>query len=139
MFVISLKSTCSALLFALVAALVIGCAAKKGTDSSKPAVSVQTARVVDINQRRMVPMSSFSNREQIAAVIRNLTSHDQVLQVELVRQDSGLVLWKNAISVPRGRSHATGPTAPLPAGNYLIRVTGTGMQPVIQSFTVRGF
>ena len=116
-----------------------GCAARKGSDSSNPAVSVQTARVVDINQRRMVPVNSFSNREQMAAVVRNLTSHDQVLQVELVRQDSGLVLWKNAVSVPRGRSYATGPTAPLQAGSYSIRVSGTGIQPVLQGFTVYGY
>lgn len=123
----------------MVAALWAGCAAPQGSDPSNPAVHVQTARAVDVNQRRMVPMNSFTNREQIAAVIKNLTSRDQVLQVEVVRQDSGLTLWKNAISVPRGRSYASGPAAPLPGGNYMVKVSGTGIQPVVHSFTVYGY
>lgn len=74
----------------------------------------------------------------MAAVVKNLTSHDQVLQVELVRQDSGLTFWRNAVSVPKGRSYVTGPTAPLSAGNYTVKVSGTGIQPVISGFTVYG-
>lgn len=122
------------LFFALTA-----CVAPKGSDSSNPAVSVQTARAADVQQRRMVPVNSFSSRDRIAVVIRNLTSHDQVLQVELARQDSGMTLWKNAITIPRARSYATGPTAPLPAGNYSVKASGTGIQPVIHGFTVYGY
>ena len=128
----------SRILLLVVALVLAGCAAKKGTDWSNPAVSVQTARLVDIHQHRFLPVSSFSSQERMAAVIRNLTSHDQVLQVEFVRQDGGLTLWKNAATVGRGRSYYTGPTAPLPAGSYTVKVSGTGIQPIITGFTVYG-
>jgi hypothetical protein len=34
--------------------------------------------------------------------------------------------------------YVTGPTSPLPAGNYTVKVTGTGIQPVMNGFTVYG-
>jgi hypothetical protein len=116
-----------------------GCVAPKGSDPTNPAVSVQTARAADVQQRRMVPVNSFSSRDRIAVVIRNLTSHEQVLQLELARQDTGMTLWKNAITIPRARSYATGPTAPLPAGKYTVKASGTGIQPVIHGFAVYGY
>jgi hypothetical protein len=109
----------------LLLTVLAGCAAPKGSDSSNPALLVQTARIMDIHQHRMIPVNSFSSRERMAALIKNVTSHDQVLQVEFLRQDSGLVLWRNAVTIGRGRTHATGPTAPLPAGTYVVKVTGT--------------
>jgi hypothetical protein len=129
----------SHLAICILAALATACVAPKGTDYSNPAVAVHTARVLDIQQRRAVPVNSFSNRERMAAVIKNLTSHDQVLLVEFVRQDSGLAVWKNAVTVPKNRSYAVGPTSPLQAGNYIVKVTGTGIQPVMHSFTVYGY
>jgi hypothetical protein len=123
----------------VLAVLATGCLAPKGTDYSNPAVSVQTARVLDIQQHRPVLVNSFSNQERLAAGIKNLTSRPQVLQVEFVRQDSGVAIWKTAVTVPSARLYFAGPTAPLPAGNYIVRVTGTGIQPVIHSFTVYGY
>jgi len=116
-----------------------GCVAPKGTDYSNPAVSVQTARLMDVQQRRAVPVNSFSNRERMAAGIKNLTSHPQVLQVEFVRQDSGLVVFKNAVTLPTAGVYFTGPTTPLSAGSYIVKVSGTGIQPVMHSFTVYGY
>lgn len=134
------KAWCFRLLIAIALLTVLaGCAAPKGSDSSNPAVLVQTARIMDIHQHRMIPVSSFSSRERMAALIKNVTSQDQVLQVEFLRQDSGLVLWRNAVTIGRGRTHATGPTAPLPAGTYVVKVTGTGIQPVVHGFSVYGY
>jgi hypothetical protein len=123
----------------ILALLVVSCVAPKGTDYSNPAVSVQTARVMDVQQRRAVPVNSFSNRERLAAGIKNLTSRSQILQVEFVRQDSGLVVFKNAVTLPTAGVYFTGPTTTLSAGNYIVRVTGTGIQPVMHSFTVYGY
>lgn len=116
-----------------------GCAGPKGSDPSNPAVMVQTARFLDIQQNRLIPVSSFSNRERFAVAIKNLTSRDQVLQVELVRQDSGVTFWRNAVTVARGRIHVTGPTTPVGAGSYTVKVSGTGMQPAFHPFTVYGY
>lgn len=122
----------------LVLVLLPGCATK-GTDSSNPAVSLNTARMVDIRQRRMVFTESFSRQDQVAAVIKNLTWGDQVLQVEFIRQDTGLVVWKNVLSVPRGQVHYAAPIEPLPGGNYTVKVSGTGILPAVSRFTVYGY
>ena len=123
--------------FALVASIVVffsGCA----STPSGPAVTVQTVRQIDVSQRKLIPRTSFAADEKVAAVVRNLQAADQVLQVEFVRADTGLVIWKNAITVARGRIYWTGPTFPLPSGAYAARVTGTGMAPIMASFTVIG-
>ena len=100
---------------------------------------VQTARFQDVRENKFIPVNSFSNRERIAAVIRNMTMQDQVLQVELVRQESGLPFWRNAVTVPKGQTYFTGPTAPLNGGRYSVKVSGTGIQPVLCGFTVYGY
>lgn len=128
-----------ALLMSVVVAHLAGCVPPKGSDSSNPAVSVQTARVLDINQRRLIPVNAFSSNERMAAVIKNLTSHDQVLHVEFMLQGNVIPVWRNALSIPKGQTHSTGPLKPLPAGSYAVKVSGTGIKPVFTGFTVYGY
>src|SRR3954469_469787 len=123
----------SALAFLLVG-LLLGCASHKSSDASPPPVAVQTARLTDLQQNRMIPVNSFSSHEGMAAVIQNLTIRDQMLKIELVRQDNGLTIWKNAVKVPKAEVLVTGPTARLPVGDYTVKVSRAGMQPITFPF-----
>lgn len=117
-------------------ALLTGCAGSRS--SNYASVTVHTARVLDIRARKMVPVGAFSVHERMAAVVKNLTSHNQVLMVEFIRPESGLVIWQAPVLSEPKIPHALGPNAPLPAGNYIVRVTGTGIQPASCSFAVYG-
>jgi hypothetical protein len=123
---------CSCLLLALF----LGCVGNRRSDY--PSVTVHTARIADIQVNKTLPVTGFGAQERMAAVVKNLTSENQVLMVEFVRPESGLVVSKiPLISLPKILNVVT-PNAPLPEGNYIVRVIGTGIQPATCSFAIYG-
>lgn len=130
------KSCCAGLLLGCL--MFAGCAARQGTDPSRPAVSVFTTRHENTLRHQAIPVSTFSNRDRVDVVVRNLMSSEQVLMVEIIRSDTGANVWKSSFPAPSGRSLGSGPPFPLPGGSYVVKVSGTGIQPVMSGFTVYG-
>src|SRR3954470_9849282 len=120
------------------ASLFTGCAARQGTDPSRPAVTVFTTTHENTIRHRAIPVSAFSSRDRVDVVVRNLMPSDQVLMVEIIRSDTGANIWKGSLTAPSGRNLGSGPPFPLPGGSYVVKVSGTGIQPVMSGFTVYG-
>jgi hypothetical protein len=120
-----------------------GCASSGGPGLGYQNINAFTARYLDVQQKRMEfervqPLTIFSYRDLIAAVVRNYTYQDQLVLVEFLRADNREPVFKKPLQVAAGGWAATTPTKPLPAGEYLLKVTPNGMQPFMQPFSVRG-
>ncbi len=127
---------CLGLLFGCL--LFAGCATPQGADPSRPAVSVFTTRHENTLRHQAIPVNTFSNRDRVDVVVRNLMPTEQVLMVEIIRSDTQAIIWKGSVAAPSGRNLGSGPPFPLPGGSYIVKVSGTGIQPVMSGFTVYG-
>jgi hypothetical protein len=119
----------------ILVALLLGCAGNRRSDY--PSITVFTARFADIRLHKPVPVTAFGSQERMSVVVRNLTSDTQVLVVELIRPESGLVVWKAPV-FSRPKILEVSNPEPLPEGNYMVRVSGTGIQPATCSFAIYG-
>ncbi len=120
-----------------------GCASSGGPGPGYQNINAFTARYLDVQQKRMEfqrvqPLTIFSYRDLIAAVVRNYTYQDQLVLVEFLRADTREAVYKKPVPVAAGASAYTAPTKPLPAGEYLLKVTPIGVPPFMQAFSVRG-
>ena len=120
-----------------------GCASSGGPGPGYQNINAFTARYLDVQQKRLEleriqPLTIFSYRDLIAAVVRNYTYKDQFVLVEYLRADNRESVFKQPLPVAAGSWASTAPTKPLPAGEYLLKVTPNGMQPFMQPFSVRG-
>src|SRR5256885_2111220 len=103
------KAGCSwAVAIGCVLLLFSSCATRQGRDYSRPAVSVFVTRDENAQPHRPVPQNPFNNHDRIAVVVRNLMPGEQVLMVEVLRSDSGVVVWRNSLAAPSGRTLAMG-------------------------------
>ena len=120
-----------------------GCASSGGPGLGYQNINAFTARYMEAWERRMEPqkiqpLNIFSHRDLVAAVVRNYTNQDQLVLVEYLRADNGEAVLKKPITVLARGSATVFAAKPLPAGEYLLKVTPIGMQPFMQAFSVRG-
>ena len=114
-----------------------GCASNIGKDRRYPAVALETTRLVDAHQSKRIPSTSFNTGEAVAAVIRNQLPREHVFSVDFLRAETRQPVWKNSMLIGSGRTMFTGPDKPLRPGNYVVHVSGEGINPVMHAFTVR--
>src|SRR5260370_37683596 len=102
-----------------------GCASSGGPGPGYQNINAFTARYLDVQQQRMEfqriqPLTIFSYRDLIAAVVRNYTYQDQLVFVEFLRADNREPVFKNPLEVAAAAWASRKPTKSLPAGEYII-------------------
>jgi len=122
-----------------------GCASSGGPGVGYQNINAFTALYLDVQEHNLIgesqkfqPRNIFSHKDLIAAVVRNYTYQDQLVLVEFLRADTREAVYKKPVPVAAGASAYTAPTKPLPAGEYLLKVTPIGVPPFMQAFSVRG-
>jgi hypothetical protein len=124
-------------LLLLILAAVSGCVRGSGNSAGYYQIRVITARFYDVQRGNPEAVTMFSNQDIVVAVLRNISKSDLTGLVEFVNTSTGQVVFTASVSCPSGMIRMGSPYKPLPAGNYLVRVTGAG-PPVLHQFTVVG-
>jgi hypothetical protein len=96
-----------------------------------------TARYFDVQRGTPEPANVFSSQDIVIAILRNIAKTDQTVLLEFVNSGNGQVVFSAPVACASGMVRMGGPFKPLPAGTYLVRVTGAG-PPVLHQFTVVG-
>ena len=59
--------------------------------------------------------------------------------MEVIRQDTGQVVYQTSFPLARNETKASKPNGPLRAGTYCLKVTPENSPPVVQNFSVYGY
>jgi hypothetical protein len=121
----------------LILAALSGCVRGSGNSAGYYQVRVATARFYDVQRGNPEPTSVFYSQDIVVAILRNISKTDQTGLVEFVNASNSQVVFTTSVACASGMVRMASPYKPLPAGNYLVRVTGVG-PPVLHLFAVVG-
>lgn len=122
----------------LVALLFAGCASPP-TAAEAARLNVFVSRWDDIRAQKGVPRMSFAKNDLPTPVVQNLGWKEQRVTMEVIRQDTGQVVYQTSFPLARNETKASKPNGPLRAGTYCLKVTPENSPPVVQNFSVYGY
>jgi hypothetical protein len=121
----------------LILAVLSGCVRGSGNSAGYYQIRVVTARFYDVQRGNPEPTNVFSSQDIVVAILRNISKNDLTGLVEFVNTSTGQVIFTASVACGSGMVRMGSPYKQLPAGTYLVRVTGAG-PPVLTQFTVVG-
>jgi hypothetical protein len=114
-----------------------GCTATQNP-SQAASLNVWMARLADVADHRPVQRNTFSKNDRPMAVVQNLGSKDQTVNVQFIHVDSNKTVFNRGTVIVRREVRGVGPTEPIPAGTYHLKVTPESSPPLMQTFAVYG-
>ena len=82
---------------------------------------------------------SFAKNDLPTPVVQNLGWKQQQVTMEVIRQDTGKIVYQTSFPLARNETRAAKLTGPLTAGTYDLKVTPENAPPVVQNFSVYGY
>jgi hypothetical protein len=118
--------------------LLAGCASPP-TASEAARLNAFMTRWDDIREHRRTARMAFARNDMPTAVVENLGWKPQQVAIELIRQDTGKVVFQSAFQLGRNEIKYSKPPEPLTAGTYNLKVTPENSAPIVQNFAVYGY
>jgi hypothetical protein len=122
----------------LVPLLFVSCVSPP-TAAEAARLNIFVSRWDDVRAQKKVPRMSFAKNDLPTPVVQNLGWKEQRVTMEVIRQDTGKIVYQSSFLLARNETRAVKPKDPLTAGTYHLKVTPENSPPVVQNFSVYGY
>jgi hypothetical protein len=122
---------------ALVPILLGGCIAPQNP-SEAARLNAWMTRWADVVQHKPIQRTAFTKNDRPMAILQNMGWKDQTVYVEFIHVDSNKSVFHEGTGIARNELKYIGPTQPLAAGTYYLKVTPQNSPPLMQTFAVYG-